>query len=403
MNNILLEYFSGKNPKLLELEKAMNDLVRLINSNYKDHAEINVLRKRNLITLSPENKKVEKILSSIFNGAKFDIMWNTGTLNVYTFLPMVWHTLNLRDAVDKNKKVTSNFLTTNTIVLYEDLVFKADLNNRELIAVILHEIGHTYSILPISMFITCIYSIIGLPANLLIRFATASVTKLGDVLRVQCPIFFNIIEMFKVIRNEIYGNLLVKISNIPAILSLTLSRLISNLSLLPYRIEGYGAEENADSFASAYGYGAELITALEKLRLAKKTFTNEIINSDAIPEEIAYVYRYFEDLYSIFIILISILTLDPHPNTNQRYQTQLRRLKEDLEKGKFEKEKKKELEEQIHQLESIYKTLNSYPEQEGVNLKKNLFITIDKATKGNSDFREIFSVYFDACNNIKLK
>ena len=155
-----------------------------------------------------------------------------------------------------------------------------------------------------------------------------------------------------------------------------------------YNLITYGNEEGADSMAARYGYGPDAISGLRKMILMENSVYGKIRNETAIGS----VYY---DLVDLSSDLLSMMTLSSHPSNNQRASNTLKKLKKDLATNDYPPEAKKDLEREIKRMEEMYKLVNTN-NSSTIQLKKGWYDVINKITNGNSDFREIFSFYFDS-------
>lgn len=127
---------------------------------------------------------------------------------------------------------------------------------------------------------------------------------------------------------------------LPNLGSNVMSKIIGNI----VKPTAYTNERISDNFATYYGYGPELTSALGKMSttdsgLEAKDYLNNvpiisnIINILSMPAEIA------------------ISAFDEHPEYLERLQDKIRMLKRELKKGDIDPKMKEEIEIQITQIE----------------------------------------------------
>ena len=115
-----------------------------------------------------------------------------------------------------------------------------------------------------------------------------------------------------------------------------------------------GAEYNADTFAASFGYGADLSSALSKMELSKNLMTNTKIEeiSNSIP-----VIGHINNMMSIPCAVI-MSPFSDHPITPKRIANILTQLEKELKKSDLSPALRKEIEkdiDDIHELMNIYK------------------------------------------------
>ncbi len=119
---------------------------------------------------------------------------------------------------------------------------------------------------------------------------------------------------------------------------------IGQLIMLPYQ---YGHERFSDNFASSFGYGNELASALSKLQNdAGDLFERALMDSG----DTGMLLVNITNLMTLPMAVITELT-DPHPSTHTRILDQIKMAKYDLKTGNLKPELKKDLEKQLEELE----------------------------------------------------
>lgn len=170
----------------------------------------------------------------------------------------------------------------------------------------------------------------------------------------------------------------------------TIPMKLSNVTRNPITIiTGYGEEKGADSFAAKYGYGADQISALHKMEHPPKIIGSKVYKTNNTTALI-------DDLVTLIFDIISGMMLDPHPNNNQRAQSILKKLKNDLKTNEYPIEMKKDLEREISRMEKACNVVTDSLRKDDVKLRKKWYVVIDNITKGHSDIRETFNFYYDS-------
>ena len=150
----------------------------------------------------------------------------------------------------------------------------------------------------------------------------------------------------------------------------------------------YGDEEGADSFAARFGYGPEQTSALRKLKVVENTKYGKVLKNGGTGISL------YHDLNALSIDIINMCALGSHPNSSQRASSMLKKLKRDLASGDYPQGMKKDLENEIDRMEKMYNIAAKNSSSSNVQVRQAWYDTINTITKGNSDFREIFSFYF---------
>lgn len=106
---------------------------------------------------------------------------------------------------------------------------------------------------------------------------------------------------------------------------------------------GRKSETYADSFAAQYGYGAELGSALSK--------TDKVIMANGYGAD----NKYLAPIYDIGMVYQSFMCMvDSHENTPERYQRAIRTLERDLKESELSPEDKKLIQEELKRVQKSY-------------------------------------------------
>lgn len=382
MNEILLEYYQGKTKELIKCEGYIREIIKEI----RRDSVLNVTRK--VMTRHNEwNTKLEKELANFFKLKEVKIFWQQGMINAMTLTSSALTRPEL-NANWKNNAMSNFKLFT---VMYEDLIYRANLNEQEVLAVLLHEIGHNFYLCPIETGFDIYCTIVTMGLNPLLRLGMRGISKLiytaDDFIKENLPILSNLFAVYGTVVNEIKlffrpGYALIGLAN-------QLINIVMGQASIVNIFTGYGAERGADSFAAMYGYGPELSSGLKKLRTATGTLYGTVSSKTGTLGSI-----YF-DIVELSCELISMMSLSPHPSVNQRSAVLLKKLKHDLATGDYPREAKKDLEKEIARMEKMYKVVNENASGSNVQIRKAWYDIVNHITKDNSDFRELFKFYYD--------
>ena len=382
MNEILLEYYQGKTKELIKCEGYIREIIKEI----KRDSVLNVTRK-GMTRHNEWNTKLEKELANFFNLKEVKIYWDQGIINAMTLTSNALIRPDLKTNW-KNGSLSNFKLYT---VMYEDLIYRANLNEQEVLAVLLHEIGHNFYVCPISIGFELFYTIATFPIGLLAQFIVKGIYKvsfaLSDFIKENLPILPNIMTIFSTLYDEIMR--FFKPIGYLEKLAYRLLDIVTGRANLIDIFTSYGDERGADSFAAMYGYGPDLTSGLKKLNTAEGTTYGKLIKGSGT---IGSIYN---DIIELSCDLMSAMSLDPHPSNNQRAAVTLKKLKKDLATGDYPREVKKDLEREIARMEKMYKVVNENSTGSSVQIRQAWYNMINEVTKDNSDFRELFKFYYD--------
>lgn len=385
--NFVMEYYQGRTKELLKCEQYCNNIVAKFGSPKNDVD----IRKTPVSSNDIDVKALEKEMADFFKVNSVRIYWQSGSdINAYTLVNSCITRYNAKKNLLDNKGTNMNI----NVFINTSVLTSAGLTGSELLAIILHEVGHNFTFCPVSAFMDVISWVLSFGITPIIQLIAKGVIivkgELIDIIRKNIPFISNIIDVFN--KWVLEYNYLMR----PAVVINTISRIMSNPAETITRISNnanilkYGGEKAADSFAARYGYGNDLVTGLKKMDIPKYTMYGEIAHNTGVG-------RFIADITELQCIIISGLTLDPHPNTDQRAASLLKKLKKDLATGEYPNDVKKELEAEISKLETTYEAVNVInTRKDGVNIRKSIFDMINSATDNHSDLREIFNFYFNS-------
>jgi len=259
-----------------------------------------------------------------------------------------------------------------------------ELNAEELLAIILHEVGHNMYASPLNflsknlvqmLLDVCKFPVLYSEINKSIERGFDESPGAKKFLTITMDIIQEIDIFFKSLQVINYNNLIEYL--------MKPEQLISLISF--GNIFGYTDEKYSDSFATAYGYGPALSTALNKFEKMEGVGMNKLINS--IP-----VLNWYNDFNKVlFRILIG--AFDPHPHTSARIAAQLHKLKKEINDPNLDPRVKKEIQKDIDVLEDFinneYLNINKNSNISRIFTWMTNYISI-RVFKGRVDIREIF-------------
>lgn len=422
-NCILKEAYFGKLAEFNEIEKYLGYIVDIANTTFGDSLDFK-LKKKATETLSKSGyiEKLEELFTKAFNLKKFH-------LSVYYPITMMGGEGNpyLNNAftvpsgfniIKGNlNKVTKTEMLTIGVNIDMMLIYTLKLTPQELMAVILHEIGHNFdasifsflALIPVIALQTEVIGnnvdptkVVGFKLGTLPMFVmkflsasignrtTTAISKFLTELLDKFPQIGTISNIVSLFFNELSG--ITRNSNAIQLAINVVMGLPTGLGTLMYaanptNLFGYSKERFADSFATAYGYGKELASFSRKLQLGQRS----VISSAAagIP-----VLNAFYDLQRVILTYASMI-YDPHPVDATRIYTQLTKLKKDLNDPLLTKEIRNDLIKDIERMQSYIDDVILNPEHKDNKQNPLTFITniiVMKGLKGKIDPRELLSI-----------
>jgi len=372
-----MEVYAGRTKELVKCEGYLREILELIHQDYSGK----VTSKRQVTREAAPCKNLENELAKFFGIKSLSIYWTNGSINAYS---IPGSSILIAERNNKDDFTTAKF----HICIYENLVYDAGLNEQELMAVILHEIGHCFyssGLLVASELLSYIIQ----PMNIVLNFVGVSLMKLGNKIsefeKRKLPFIYNLFRKFDHFLLEI-DFILKYITIIPNPYSIAYG--VGYALSDPLGTLGrYGGERGADSFAAKYGYGAEQISALKKLQRPENVGAVKALNN------MGGFGDFIMDYNEIITDLFGMLSLDPHPNSDVRAQAMIRKLKRDLASGTYPPGLKNDLQKEIARLEKIYSTIND--NKSNVEIKKAWYNMLNFITDGHSNIQEILNSYYE--------
>ena len=386
----LLEAYAGKPKELLKCEEYLSHIVDELNEEYTSVNTKGIATSKKVTKDYIWNQKLETELANFFKVGKVNIYWSSGAgPNAYTI-----NHLNVFIFNNRRKYLSgSPSDLTIDICIYEECITIAGLTAAELMAVILHEIGHNFYFCPITMGFEIFAFIVTLPTGLITRFISALAIKgqliIDDLVKKYIPAVYNLLQLFN---NYIYqfNQLFLPLNLINRIYIAVKRLMLAGPIDTLMSITGYGNEIGADSMCAKYGYGPEQASALAKFDNPKNGWTTNIEKNDK-----SGFTSIMHDFSVMTLELVSLMSLDPHPNDNQRAANILKKLKRDLATGDYPDGMKKDLENEIKRMEDIFAVCSKNASPSNIQIRQGWYDIINSITGNNSDLRQIFAFYYE--------
>lgn len=374
---MVMEAYAGRCKEMIQCEGYIKEIIKVIK---EDNKTSKVTRKRRVSRDFEPCRKLERTLEKFLKVGEICIYWDSGSINAFTITPLT--------VVTAKRSKSGNFEKAKFhVIIYENLVTNANLNERELMAMLLHELGHCFYYSPFIL-LGELTSVVLCPPMFLVEFLMVELIKLNnasmDVLKQKCPFLYNLYSAF--------GNVMVQINSIKNLMPMAINptTLVTNLInkvTNPFStIGGYGNERGADSFAAKYGYGPDLMVALKKAYNPENTIGGAVTHNTGTFGEV------MADLSAIQMDLFAAVTLNEHPNNDIRANSIIRKLERDLATGDYPPELKKDLEQEIARSKKVYKTI--YDNKGNVEIRKAWYKSINLFTDGHGDIRELLDAVY---------
>lgn len=396
----LNEVYIGKKASLLEMEKVIHELrspyLRKNGNNYS--GAISAVRDKNLLLL-------EKLIEEEFGFKNLYLtISNKPYMNAWThpidfYLDSSMNMQNLVVTSSKGYRFKPEAKVSTDIAITSKLLFDPSFTDGEILAILLHEIGHNFeSVMNQNL---CTFS----QLYSFLIFMTGLSGQITNLLYTSNTIkdFENNIKRFIVRSNGVgtlvgFGSMisasvtkiLVELEGVINIVTLGTGKLAimalntANRFFNPaqfildfiYSIPGKGKENLADSFCYIYGYGEEQISALSKMDSKEMSDIETQFNNVPILASIKDIFSYPATLLAYF--------LDPHPLVVKRCKNIINDCKYDIEHEEDPRVRK----ELIEQMKKLEKAQNDYFVQ-CKNVNDNLIVkkTVLKCL-ASTDYKE---------------
>jgi hypothetical protein len=365
---IVKEAYYGKPKEFISAEKELKLFLRELNEDYKNNKIKNYYNNEHIIN-------VERLIKTALKLKDFHILIYTSTpgsrtySNAYTITGFVlndWQPGKIRAKSDNLKPY---------VYCSTELIINTKLTEKELMGIILHEIGHNFDRSFFCILANPIMAAVAsIPVVNLVYKGLQGITTIKEIVKTSIITAIPGIAWFvKQINDVYYGTLkftrsssaykyMIYMFNHPELL------INDVLSIVP----GYGMEKYADSFAASYGYATDLATAFGKMRDWSNNPVSNVIDQIPVVNTI---------LHTNAIILSSFFSLfDPHPSESVRIKTVLNKLKREIEDPSIPPYMKKDIKDQIKNIEKYLESdyLNSSTHSNKTNplgllLKKMVF------------------------------
>ena len=366
MDGLIQERYYGQLPEFKEMEVQLQGIIDKVKADPK-HCNPNKY---------PENKKMESLMKKVFGVKRCIFYWEPYNVeNAYTVPCNVLLLIGDSGKHIKKRETTGFYDESHgmvlTIYLYPGVITLSKLTARELLATILHETGHNFDKSAYHLMSLIIDSFLSLGTNLLTTLPLKNkenkvkMDYYKNVKKDDDPIFDDNEKRDKINKKmmdrykSMYKNMKWQLLIIVPLYLLSLPTLaIMSPIYQVIDMNRKTGEIFSDSFATAYGYGEDLISALEKFNNIDKYYKPksklEIFMLD--------LGKFQSEVYCSFF--------ECHGTNQERCKNCLKKLKADLKENDFPPELREELVNEINRISKQYKKLRTFDENERFKLTK---------------------------------
>ncbi|MCM1295043.1 MAG: hypothetical protein NC311_05830 [Muribaculaceae bacterium] len=347
---------------------------------------------------STESKELDAALVKIFGFKSAHVYWERTPSSNPCTLPSARAFGVTNDALRYPKSKTGMYDNTHTMVVFVQmdtgLVSNCHCTGAEMTAVLLHEIGHNFDYTPFALLRTW-FDIINILLDSLrtgrldqavVMIATRSLLTGTDAGRQLYMELMNIVDKIGKALPPI-GYVVYGLNAVKAAVNKLINMILIPV-MMPARIPIYlmtmplsylnnfflrKSESYADSFATAYGYGPEVITGLEKIMRGSLTFSNA-------PRGLFAIFDNFTMLYQEIVTLAH----GGHGTQQQRARKMIDALRRDLKDPHIDAATRKACEKELDRIEATYNGIIYLQDDAGMFLTKALRMLMDQWYKGTA-------------------
>ena len=325
------------------------------------------------------NRMVEKLFG--FSSFALNISPNQ-TINAYTWGTTVFKSKEELKRMINSLKASANTgfyhdsssgLVTGICTLNIGLINCSDFTDEEIIACILHEIGHNFfeAVTDKDCVYSLVFKIVKVLSDINRKINNNIITGKeinSDVIKQDVD---NTIKSFDLIGqlSNVFTKIKNRIFSIPHAITNTAKNVMKYMSSKFFRESmednmrrtrfAYTNEKFADSFAVMYGYGTELHSFLQKIT----DYYVKELNIKQNRNSVVIAYKVFD--YMLTNALLYMLNLmDEHPSDLARIKVSIEYLKRELAKEGLDPKVKLELMKQINDMQKLIDDYINFPKDE---------------------------------------
>lgn len=382
------EAYIGKTKDILAMEKAIGNIRKDNNGS--------------IYFSNVDTSEFNRLAEKVFGFRTYALqVYPSNVYNAYTIpidVKLDMNSLNTKknSLCDKNgfkyKKEAGYCCITS---ISSGLFFSDEFSDGEIMAIILHEIGHNFASvvdkgIGINQFIfKYIYVIqqlvlifmgqavsLNIPLNAIDDFKL----KIEEVIRKKLPGLSVLIGVFRGIKgfaSDVYINIMSLLGKVFGYN--VYAGIVQKLTSFILKPTGYTNEKIADNFATVYGYGPEVATSLSKFERKSGIVTTDVVNEIPIIGDILALNNLPAE--------IILSAFDEHPIWVERSQDQVRLLENELKKSNLDPKMKKVINDNINEIKKAQDDYtNTYNEIHNATIYKRMWYSFIFDT-ADGDFR----------------
>ena len=380
-DNIFLESYLGKDSLLLECESILDKMIPIIRNNPTEN-----------ISKSQLNKQLEQTLAKKFGIKKVTIYWsNKKLINAFTIVNShaVGTTMGKSTKMKKGKQYydTDGTEVLSIIVMRQFVYGYENITGAQLLALILHEIGHNFEFTTYNS-LTFLFSIMKdsnttvlneiLGSNTLKGFTTVVNTLPDRIINANPKIskLAHTVGNFFQLASDYLGLVVSPISlPVAAIGYILLSPIAGILTFVPRKHEEY-----ADSFAAMYGYAPDLAEVFAYIIDGFNTDVRSAVSGN----------KFLSVLYDMGRCSSMIMfSMSDHSSNEQRIKKMMNKLKSDIDSLDYPESAKAALYADYKKIEMTYKSLITKTENEKLVITKTMLSISHNMFKDYDDLQYI--------------
>lgn len=344
---VMKESYFGKSKNLLAAEKACDDLAKMIKLDpWKN------------INRTDAHKKLVENLKKEFGFQELNIFFNTShTANAFTVPSYGIITAINGMPIFPIKKGERYYDKKHNYYCYVEVfhgaIFKMDLTGEELMALILHEIGHNFDTTIYRSFVKLYMialglTINGIPVAIMVdmyKYLYGFMGTINEFIQEYLKPLANVIDVI----NEINATIVGFIPGIQVLGIINNLATSGGLSILG----STSAEIFSDSFATAYGYGPATASLQSKFDAVHTSRGNVVQKAVSSVPVIGTIY----DL-NLLLGKMAQMIADGHPDSNSRIVNQIKKLERDLDDPSIPRELKKYIKADLDAVKKTHEKFN---------------------------------------------
>lgn len=333
---VAYEAYFGKSKSLIDCERYLQVIVNKIKECKSEFA----LTSLN-INESKENIKLEAALRKQFGFKRMHLIWDNASVpNAFTmpgglFIPT--------PGADKHYRKTKGYYDQDQeyeaiVVVVMNMIRICDLNARETLAIILHEIGHNFDMSPCTVTFKIVRFCLSTWVGELQIYLTRQFLKAQAWLQNKAPFIMKALNL--------YQDLVYNLSFAPVDIRVLKNWIMDPFSMV-FGLLNVQGEYFADSLPAKYGYGPDLASGLNKIE--------EPARSNGFVKRNIYKIPVIKTLYDLSesMVMTVISFTDAHPYTHNRIIATRKNLEDALEDRHTPAALKPEIRRQIATLKTL--------------------------------------------------